>query len=219
MTASDNAERTNQEWLDALCEPGPRRDAALADLRRLLVRGLGYALASRTNVRDADLQDFAQEASLRILDNLDTFRGESRFLTWAQKIAVNVAFSELRRRRWRNVPLRTTLVVDDGEFVPEVYVDSDAGPEERLIQRAAVETLFDTIENELTEKQRRALLAVYIQGMPIVEVARRMDSNRNAMYKLIYDARQRLRQRLLEQGLSADEILAAFAIDREPTDT
>ncbi len=91
--------RTNQEWLDAL--RGPQRDQALVDLRYLLVRGLRYAMADRSSVTEADIEDFAQEALMKILNGLDSFRGESRFITWAQKIAVHTAFSELRRQRGR----------------------------------------------------------------------------------------------------------------------
>jgi len=88
------AERTNQEWLADL--RGPGRDQALADLRSLLLRGLRYAL-SNYSVREADREDLTQEALLRIMAGLDSFRGESRFTTWAHKIAVHAAFGELRR--------------------------------------------------------------------------------------------------------------------------
>jgi len=46
--------------------------------------------------------------------------------------------------------------------------------------------------------------------MPLEEVARRMDTNRNALYKLLYDARKRLQRALADEGLSPDEVLAAF---------
>jgi hypothetical protein len=72
-------ERTNQEWLTEL--RGPGRELALADLRALLVKGLHYAMADRPDVTEADLEDFAQDALLKILAGLDTFRGESRFTT------------------------------------------------------------------------------------------------------------------------------------------
>jgi RNA polymerase sigma-70 factor, ECF subfamily len=203
--------RTNEEWLAALGEPGPERQAALADLQRLLVRGLSYALNTFDDVRDSDLDDFSQVAVLKIVDALDTFRGESRFLTWATKIAVRVAYTELRRARWRDVPLQTTVDTPDGEFIPQIYLSSAPGPEQVTLQRDVVTTLNEAIAEDLTDKQRQALVAVVLQGMPLEEVARRMDSNRNALYKLLHDARQRLRRRLLERGLSADEILDAFA--------
>ena len=65
------------------------------------------------------------------------------------------------------------------------------------------------IDKDLTDKQREALMA-RVKGMPLEEVARRMGSNRNALYKLIFDARQRLKDGLLAKGLTAEEILSAF---------
>jgi RNA polymerase sigma-70 factor (ECF subfamily) len=204
------AERSNDEWIQELGQAGPLREAALSDLRALLVRGLGYATAKYGNVTPSDLEDFAQEALLKILDNLHTFRGESRFTTWAQKIAVNVAFTELRRRRWRDVPLEQVIELPDGELIPKTWVDPSAETEQQAIQRELLDTLHQVIANELTDRQRKALVAVRIHGMPLAEVARRMDTNRNALYKLLYDAREKLKRRLLAKGLSAEEILAAF---------
>jgi len=201
-------ERTNQEWLAAL--RGPERDDALADLRAFLVRGLRHTLASWPNVDEAALEDFAQDALLKILKGLDSFRGESRFTTWAQKIAVHVAFTELRRLRWRDVSLNGLKESRDIDFIPNTMVDPSAGPEKKAMQRQALSTLRRLIETELTDKQRQALIAARIHGMPIEEIARRMDSNRNALYKLLYDARQRLKKQLLAEGLSPQDILAAF---------
>jgi len=201
-------ERTNQEWLAAL--RGPERDDALADLRAFLVRGLRYALASWPNVDEAALEDFAQDALLKILKGLDSFRGESRFTTWAQKIAVHVAFTELRRLRWRDVSLNGLKESRDIDFVPNTMVDPSAGPEKQAMQRQVLSTLRRLIETELTDKQRQALVAARLHGMPIEEIARRMGSNRNALYKLLYDARQRLKKHLLAEGLSLQDVLAAF---------
>lgn len=82
---------------------GPHKEAALADLRVLLVRGLRAALRGRTGGVEPSVEDFVQEALLKILDNLASFRGESRFTVWAQKICVRTAFAEMRRSRWRDV--------------------------------------------------------------------------------------------------------------------
>jgi len=209
-------ERTNQEWLDAL--RGPGRDEALADLRAFLVRGLGYALAGRPGVDDSLLEDFAQEALLKILAGLDSFRGESRFTTWAQKIAVRVALTELRRHRWRDVSLDEMTRSPDADpsmgsghrFIPEILAEPSAGPEQQAIQRMLLSTLRRIIATELTDKQRQALVAVRIHGMPLEEVAREMGTNRNALYKLLHDARQRLKKRMMAEGLSPQDVLAAF---------
>ncbi|HSR31599.1 MAG TPA: sigma-70 family RNA polymerase sigma factor [Anaerolineae bacterium] len=202
-------ERTNEEWLEAL--RGPERDEALADLRAFLVRGLGYGLASRSDVDDQILEDFVQDALLKILNALDSFRGESRFTTWAQKIAVNVAFTELRRRRWQDTSLDQLTEGQSLDFVPDLLVDHSAGPDQQAVQRLFLEALQRIIATELTDKQRQALVAVRIKGMPLEEVARRMGTNRNALYKLLHDARQRLKKKMEEEGLSPQDVLDAFS--------
>ena len=202
-------ERTNAAWLAEL--QGPERDEALADLRAFLVRGLGFALSNRSDVDDQILEDFAQDALLKILKALDSFRGESRFTTWAQKIAVNVAFTELRRLRWQDTSLDQLTEGLSLDFVPDMLVDRSAGPDQQAAQRIFFETLQRLIATELTDRQRQALVAVRIQGMPLEEVARRLGTNRNALYKLLHDARQRLKKKMEEEGLSAEDVLASFA--------
>ena len=119
-------DRTNYEWVAALSGPDP--GPAIEDLRLFLLRGLRFALASRIQ-GDLEMlvEDFVQDSLVRILDKLDTFRGESRFTTWAQKIAVRVAFSELRRQRWKDISLQDLMPSDDsGDFTPAVLADSEA---------------------------------------------------------------------------------------------
>jgi RNA polymerase sigma-70 factor, ECF subfamily len=200
--------RTNQEWLTAL--QGPGREEALTDLLAILRQGLTYALSGRDNVDPAHIEDFAQDAVLRILDKLDTFRGESQFTTWANKIAIHVAFTELRRRRWQNVSLDDIVESQEGDWIPESLADPGATPEQRATQRLLLSTLRRLITHELTDKQRQAMMAIVLQGMPLDEVARRMDTNRNALYKLLHDARKRLKRELLAEGLSPNDVLAAF---------
>ena len=161
-------------------------------------------------VDEVTLEDFAQDALLRILKGLDSFRGESRFTTWAQKIAVNVAFTELRRRHWQDISLDDLGVREDTDFIPETLADPSAGPEQQALQGAMLSTLRRLIDTELTDKQRQALVAARIHGMPLGEVARRMGTNRNALYKLLHDARQQLKKRMLAEGLSPQDVLAAF---------
>ena len=201
-------ERTNAEWLSEL--QGPEQAAALADLRALLVRGLRYSQASYSSVDDVLLEAVVKDALLKILNALDSFRGESNFTTWAQKIAVRVAFTELRRRRWKDVSLDGIVEAQDMDFVPDMMIDPSAGPDQQATQRIFLETLQRLISAELTDKQRQALIAVRVQGLPLEEVARRMGTNRNALYKLLHDARQRLKRKMEAEGLSAEDVLAAF---------
>jgi RNA polymerase sigma-70 factor (ECF subfamily) len=162
-------------------------------------------------VTEADLEDFAQDAVLRVLAGLGSFRGESRFTTWAHKIAVRVALTELRRRRWEDVSLHDLIAQHgNGNFTPAVLTDSAPTPEQQATQRMMLEMVQRLIAEELTDRQRQAMTAVIIGGMSLEEVARRMGTNRNALYKLLHDARVRLKQRMVAQGLSPETVLAAF---------
>ena len=196
---------TNEAWLEALRSPD--RDAALGQLRAILVRGLQAALARRVpGHAEALAEDFAQEALVKILDSLDTFRGESRFTTWAQKIAVRLAFTELRRKRWQDVSLQDLM--PEGGPTPLAFATAEPGPAEMTNLRLLVEQIQQIMQETLSERQRTALTAVMIREMPLEEVARRMGTNRNALYKLLHDARKRIKKELEKRGISPEEILA-----------
>jgi RNA polymerase sigma-70 factor (ECF subfamily) len=202
-------ERSNADWLSAL--RGTPDDEALLDLRHILVRGLGFALTDRLGADpETSIEDFAQEALLKILRSLDSFRGESRFTTWAQKIAVRVALTELRRRRWRDVSLED-LTPDKPDAMPVEFADPAPSPEQQVMQAALLDMVQRMMMEELTERQRQAMLAVMVNGMPLEEVARRMGTNRNALYKLLHDGRQRMQRRLTAQGLSVQELMATVS--------
>ena len=197
-------ERTDGQWSHELQLPSPHCNRAMEDLMNRIRTGLEYAFSNRTDVTSGLLDDIAQDAVIRVVDRLDSFRGESRFLTWANKVAVRAALTELRRRRWRDVSL------DALEHADDMLVSMMKPPETAAVQGELMGILRDTIRTELTEKQRSALIAVGFRGMPLEEVARRLDMNRNSLYKLMHDARKRLKKALLDRGLSAREIIDAF---------
>ncbi len=199
-------ERTNAQWLAELRGPNP--DGALADLYDLLVRGLGAALGGYGGGVEANFGDFAQEALIKITGNLDSFRGESRFTTWAQKIAMNVALTELKRRRWRDVSLQDLFA--RGEAADRGPADTQLTPDQLAFQNTVLGELRRIVDEELTDRQREAVVAVILEGMPISEVASRLGTNQNALYKVLHDARRRLKRRMEAAGLSSKEVLAAF---------
>jgi RNA polymerase sigma-70 factor, ECF subfamily len=199
-------ERTNEQWLTELRGPDPNE--ALADLYEVLLRGLRAALGGRADGVDANIEDFAQEALIKIMSNLDSFRGESRFTTWAKKIAMNVALTELKRRRWQNVSLQDLLARRTA--TGRGLADPQLTPEQEAFQNMVLAKLRGIIDEELTDRQREAVVAMILEGMPIAEVARRMGTNQNALYKLLHDARKKLKLRMEAAGLSPQEVLAAF---------
>lgn len=203
--------RSNADWLAALAAAGPEQAAALADLRQVIVAGLPYAVQRPATQAEADFtafaEDVAQDTLVRVLAHLGTFEGRSRFTTWVLKIAVRTAFTELRRRRWKDVSLDQ---LEADATAGQVMADSQAGPERAAEQASVAALVSRMLAEELSDRQRQALTAV-MQGMPLEEVARRLGTERNALYKLLHDARLRLKGRLEREGLSAGEVLELFA--------
>jgi RNA polymerase sigma-70 factor (ECF subfamily) len=206
--------RTNEEWVADLQAGGVRQAQALEDLRAIILRGLPYAIAGRLDPNSPEAialtEEIAQETLMRVLEYLDSFEGRSQFTTWAHKIAVRAALTELRRVRWREVPLPEMTMDDDMDTSYRELPDHQASPEDQVDQKEMMKRVNRIIMEELTDKQRKALMAVAMQGFPLEEAARRLGMNRNALYKLMHDARLRLKKRLEREGLSPQEVLSVF---------
>jgi RNA polymerase sigma-70 factor (ECF subfamily) len=214
-------ERTNRIWLKHLQPENPYQAEALEDLRYYLNRGVLAYLRTRSDLgylAEPELQqmsqDFVQEALLKVQANLHTFQGKSKFTTWASKIAGNLAISELRRARWRDLSLDT--ITEAGASLQEVLAagggkgDNPATASERHLVWQAV---IDMINNGLTERQRQVLAAVQFNDIPMPEVARLLNTNTNNIYKIMYDARLKLKRSLESLDLDPQYILKLFSND------
>ena len=181
----------NQQWLEALAGAGARRDEAVARLHGLLLRAARFEVARRRqglrHLRGEELDDIAMQtaddALVAVLARLGDFRGESRFTTWAYKFALLEAAVALRRRAWqgREIPLepeRWPLLEGGG-------LSTGAGSEQRELLQAVV----TAVREVLTPHQRRVLLAVVLDDVPIDVLAERLGTTRGALYKTIHDAR------------------------------
>lgn len=197
---------TNEQWLQALRSHGEGQQAALEALRSLLLRGLHHALADR-NLSRSVFEDAVQDALIRILDRLDSFQGRSKFTTWAMSIAVRAVWTETRRRHWQGISLEEHLA-ESSELTGQLSVATSL-PERDAERSALFSRLREAIDRELTARQRTALLAE-LAGMPQEEIARRLGSTRNALYKLVHDARRRLRGSLQAAGVSTADVISAF---------
>lgn len=206
--------RDNSEWLAALRSSGPSQSAALTDLREILVSGLRRGLSKWLEPYSPDLeglaQDTAQEALVRILDRLDTFEGRSRFTTWAYKIAINLARSDLRRKQWQDVSLDEMLEPESEERAGRSLVDPDIGPEGTVEQRELMRQIEGILLEELTPRQLSLMKAVALRGIPMEAIAQKLGVKRNALYKMMHDARLKLKRRMALEGLDLHETIAAF---------
>jgi RNA polymerase sigma-70 factor (ECF subfamily) len=132
------------------------------------------------------------------------------FTTWVHKIAIRIALTELRRKRWQDSSLDEMLDNEEIPVSPAILEDARATPEQSAERADMLVRVRRVIDEELTERQRSAIIMLGMQGMPMAEAAKRLNTNRNALYKLLHDARLRLKQRLTTEGLDAQEVLAAF---------
>jgi len=206
--------RTNDAWLSELRASGSAHDDALNDLRAIVQKGLPYALSRWLSPADPLFQPLVEEVTqdtlLRVLDQLETFEGRSLFTTWVHKIAVRIALTELRRKRWRDSSLDELTDNEDTPPPPGLLADPQASPETSAERTDMLVRVRRILEEELTPKQREALVLLGLQDIPMDEAAKRMKTNRNALYKLLHDARLRLKRRLAYEDLTPQDILTAF---------
>ena len=191
----------SQDWLDALRAQGPERENATAQLHALLLRAarfeLGRRRAALSHVRGEELEDIAMQAAndalMAVLAKLDSFRGASRFTTWAYKFALLEAGVKLRRRAWQG---REVVLAEESWAG---FGDSGKSAQEQLEQSEALEKLAEAINGSLTPHQRRVFVALALDEVPIDVLAERLESTRGALYKTLHDARRKLRAELAER--------------------
>jgi RNA polymerase sigma-70 factor, ECF subfamily len=192
------------DWVAALSLPGPEQDRALRELHTLLLyaarrqvqrmggmlRGLGGATADELANQAAD------DALVALLGKLHCFEGRSRFTTWAYKFAVLHAANAVRAAAWRDREIHLEGL--------EMVADPAPGPGQYVEGAALAARLRALLESELSSHQRRVVIALLVDEVPIDVLAERLGTNRNALYKTVHDARVRLRRQLRAEGLLAE---------------
>ena len=203
------ARRNDEDWTrDLSSDDTALRDDALSDLRDMLLRGLSKSLLKSRRVDEAFLEDIVQESAMKILEKLRDFEGRSKFRTWAVTIAVRTAVSKMRKRDWQNVSLDS--INSTAQFDPQIALDSSETVEQTNSRLEMLSKLKDLIDSELTNRQWTALTAE-LGGMPLPQIAEKLGTNTNSLYKLLHDARKKLRHGLEEAGFTIDDVREAWA--------
>jgi RNA polymerase sigma-70 factor (ECF subfamily) len=196
----------SREWLRCLRARDVTRDDAIARLHGLLLQGARFEVARRRptlpHLRGDELDDIATEAAddalMSVLKRLNDFRGASRFTTWVYKFALYEAAVKLRKRNWqgREVPLEPANW--------SLFSSAGLEPDAELEQSELLAAVQSAIDEVLTPHQRRVLVALALNGVPIDVLAERLSTTRGALYKTLHDARRKLRKHLHACGLSLD---------------
>jgi RNA polymerase sigma-70 factor, ECF subfamily len=195
-------DESSQPWIQDLTAEGSARDAAIERLHEVLMRGARFEVRRRArsvpHLRGGDLDDLAlqcaDDALVAVLAKLETFRGQSRFTTWAYKFALLEASVKVRRLAWqgREIPL-------EPEQWPR-FANTDASPQERAERNETLDAISRAIDTELTSHQREVFVALALNEVPIDVMADRLETTRGALYKTLHDARRKLRRTLEDQG-------------------
>ena len=195
-------DEVSQAWLTGLRASGSAHEQCVGALQSLLLRVARYEVSRRAGslrLSGPELEDIAQQASddavMAVRIKAPGFRGDSRFTTWAYKFVVFEVSTKMARHFWRQH--RATL--DDaawGQLPDTAAIPPDSFAE----QRELIGELNRAIEQDLTELQRRVFLAIVVNSVPMDALARELGSTRNAVYKVVFDARRRLRLSLSNAG-------------------
>jgi RNA polymerase sigma-70 factor, ECF subfamily len=194
-------------WLRVLAETGPSREAALARLHELLVRIARAEVrrrGPRVRIDGPELDDLACQAAadalMTITRKLGQFRGESRFTTWAYKFVIFEVSGKIGRHFWRNpvVPLDA----EDWDRLPDRF---GFDPAREAEWRDLLGALYRAVDEVLTARQRVVFVAIVLNEVPLDSLVIELASNRNAIYKTLFDARRKLRSALLANGYLGDD--------------
>jgi|SRR5687768_3254006 RNA polymerase sigma-70 factor, ECF subfamily len=213
--------RTNEKWLEDLQANGAAQEAAITDLRNLLLRTVLFFFSRNRGdfeslAREEILQraeDCAQEALIAVMNHLSDFRGDSKFTTWAYKFGINIALMTARRERWKSVSLDQLSFSQNGALAEEMIQDKSPGlaPDRSALQGEVGDIIREVIERDLTDKQRQIITMMVFNEVPMDEVVQRLGTNRNAIYKTLHDARRKLKVGLQAHGFDVGETLALFS--------
>jgi RNA polymerase sigma-70 factor (ECF subfamily) len=203
MTSATRAlDPESAAWLRSLRAEGPGRVAAIARLHAALLRIAHEETqrrAPRRRIAGPELDDLAHQAAadalLAIVGKLDRFRGESRFTTWAHRFVVLEVASKLGRHFWRE----ETVSLDD-EAWERLPAASDIDPARQSESHELLAALGDAVEQQLTERQQQIFVARALRGVSLDVLAIEVGGNRNAISKVLFDARRKVRAALVADG-------------------
>lgn len=200
-----SCDAVSQEWVHGLQATGARHHECVARLHALLLRVARHEVSRRAGslgLSGPELDDVAQQAAddalMAIKAKVGDFRGESRFTTWAYRFVVLEVSSKMGRHFWRNRPV--DLDQDSWERLPD---GGSPGPHDVVEHGELWDVLRAAIGSDLTDLQRRVFVAIALNGVPMDAFARELGSNRNAVYKALFDARRKLRASLAAAGYVA----------------
>ena len=150
-----------------------------------------YALAFRLVGEKREAEELVQDAFVRAFRSLDQFRGDAKFSTWLYRIVYNLCMTRVTRRRTRpdSVDIRE-------EMLDNVFVDEEAGPDERM-ENDEYNTIVAEEIQQLPEKFKSAVTLFYLQEMSYEEMMTVLNLPLGTVKTNLFRGRNLLRERVL----------------------
>ena len=125
-----------------------------------------------------EAEEVAQDAFVKVFRQLSSFRGDSSFVTWVQRIAYHEAIDHLRQRAPYTVDISEVAAISDDE-------ELSTGREERIL-------LMEETIDELPPDDQLLLHLYYYEDQPLRDIAYIMDAEPNALSQRLHRIRKRL---------------------------
>ena len=200
--APDPTSQGTAVWVAGLTSEGEQRTQTIERLHGLLqriARSEANRRAGLNGIEGQELDDLADQAAsdalVSILRRLPDFRGDSKFTTWAYKFVMFEVSSKFGRHAWRRDSV--WLGEDAWDRLPSAL---GADPERVAESRELVDAVRRAVDEELTSHQRRVFVAIIVNATPLDVLVAELDTNRNAIYKTLFDARRKLHRHLVTHG-------------------
>ena len=207
--AAAHLDPESAEWCRVLSDTGPPREEALARLHELLVRiarGEARRRAPRLRITGPELDDLAHQAAadalVAITGKLGQFRGESRFTTWAYKFVIFEVSAKIGRHFWRHPAV--PFDAEDWDRLPGRF---GFDPAQHAEWQDLLAALHRAVDEKLTARQRTVFVAIVLNNVPLDTLVIELGTNRNAIYKTLFDARRKLRAALAANGYVDNDFL------------
>ncbi|MBI3307408.1 MAG: RNA polymerase sigma factor [Candidatus Omnitrophica bacterium] len=137
-----------------------------------------------------DARDAAQEAFVKIYENLSRFRGDSQFSTWFYRILVNTCKDFLKKKRIKFVN------PEEEDNVPEKETDQPDALE-ALLNKELGSSIRQALD-KLPFQQRSAFTLRYLEGLSLQEIAYAMDLTEGAVKAHLWQAQEKMKKNLTE---------------------
>jgi len=187
----DRAVRDGQAAVEAPAQAVPDAGTLRESFRDIFSRYAPYVLGlvRRLGVRDAEVEDVAQEVFIVVHRQLPTFEGRSSIKTWLCGITLRTVANHRRK------------VMRRREASMEVGRELHAAPDQAaMLERRDDATTLQQALDRLSPKLREVFVLYEIEELPMADVARSLGCPRFTAYTRLHAARAALRQRLSQPG-------------------